>query len=63
MGMWIGGDRDGNPYVTAEPLGLTASIQSQVILDYYLSSSQLLSLIFERFIAVTPELVVRAGRI
>ncbi len=27
-------DRDGNPYVTAEPLDWTASIQSQVILDH-----------------------------
>lgn len=36
MGMWIGGDRDGNPFVTAETLQLSASIQSQVIIKYYL---------------------------
>lgn len=36
MGMWIGGDRDGNPFVTAETLQLSASIQSQVIIEYYL---------------------------
>lgn len=35
MGMWIGGDRDGNPYVTAETLRLSGTIQSQVIFDYY----------------------------
>ncbi|RLK63949.1 phosphoenolpyruvate carboxylase [Atopobacter sp. AH10] len=36
MGMWIGGDRDGNPYVTAETLQLSAKIQSEVILSYYI---------------------------
>ncbi|MEY8700384.1 phosphoenolpyruvate carboxylase [Streptococcus ferus] len=36
MGMWIGGDRDGNPYVTAETLKLSATVQSEVILTYYL---------------------------
>ena len=32
MGMWIGGDRDGNPFVTAETLKLSATLQSEVIL-------------------------------
>lgn len=36
MGMWIGGDRDGNPFVTAETLELSAMTQGQVILTYYL---------------------------
>ncbi len=36
MGMWIGGDRDGNPYVTAETLKLSATLQSQVIFEYYI---------------------------
>ena len=36
MGMWIGGDRDGNPYVTAETLQLSATVQSEVILNYYI---------------------------
>ena len=63
MGMWIGGDRDGNPYVTAETLRLTARIQSQVILDYYLSS---LDQLYRRYsfssdlVAVTPELATLA---
>lgn len=35
MGMWIGGDRDGNPYVTAKTLKLSGHIQSQVIFEYY----------------------------
>ena len=37
MGMWIGGDRDGNPFVTAETLMRSATIQSEVILNYYIS--------------------------
>lgn len=63
MGMWIGGDRDGNPYVTAETLRLTARIQSQVIVDYYLSS---LDQLYRRYsfssdlVAVTPELAALA---
>ena len=36
MGMWIGGDRDGNPFVTAETLRLSAETQADVILSYYL---------------------------
>ncbi|MCO4486799.1 phosphoenolpyruvate carboxylase [Streptococcus infantarius subsp. infantarius] len=36
MGMWIGGDRDGNPYVTAETLHLSATVQSEVIINYYI---------------------------
>ena len=36
MGMWIGGDRDGNPYVTADTLKLSATLQSQVIFEYYI---------------------------
>lgn len=38
MGMWIGGDRDGNPFVTAETLRLSATLQSEVILTYYIES-------------------------
>ena len=36
MGMWIGGDRDGNPFVTAYTLKRSATIQSEVILNYYI---------------------------
>src|SRR5215217_1034215 len=36
MGSWIGGDRDGNPFVTAEVMRGTLKMQSSRILRYYL---------------------------
>ncbi|WP_169543991.1 phosphoenolpyruvate carboxylase [Sneathiella aquimaris] len=36
IGSWIGGDRDGNPFVTAEVLDETFKRQSSLILNHYL---------------------------
>ncbi|ABD08287.1 Phosphoenolpyruvate carboxylase [Rhodopseudomonas palustris HaA2] len=36
MGSWIGGDRDGNPFVTAEVLHGTLQLQSARVLRFYL---------------------------
>ena len=36
MGSWIGGDRDGNPFVTAESLEVAMRRQSTVALEHYL---------------------------
>ena len=36
MGSWIGGDRDGNPYVDAETLRYAVEAQAAVVFDHYL---------------------------
>lgn len=38
LGSWIGGDRDGNPFVTAQTLRHALSEQSATILTYYLDA-------------------------
>ncbi|MBM3117612.1 phosphoenolpyruvate carboxylase [Jeongeupia naejangsanensis] len=40
VGSWIGGDRDGNPFVTAEVMRYAVSRQSGVALDYYYQQCQ-----------------------
>ncbi len=37
MGNWIGGDRDGNPYVTATTLQTALARQSETVLRFYLT--------------------------
>ncbi len=37
MGQWIGGDRDGNPHVTAETLNYALGRQAEVALRHYLT--------------------------
>jgi phosphoenolpyruvate carboxylase len=42
MGSWIGGDRDGNPFVTAEVMRGTLKLQSSLVLHFYLEELHLL---------------------
>lgn len=58
MGMWIGGDRDGNPFVTAETLTLSALTQCEVILTYY---DQQLSKLYRTFSLSTTIVEVGPG--
>ena len=37
LGSWIGGDRDGNPFVTADTLKTALHLQSTAALDFYLA--------------------------
>jgi phosphoenolpyruvate carboxylase len=42
MGSWIGGDRDGNPFVNADVLRQAIDMQSKRVLDFYLDELHLL---------------------
>lgn len=65
MGMWIGGDRDGNPYVTAETLNMSATTQSEVILNYYLEKLDVLYYTFSlssNLSTISPEVFALASQ-
>jgi phosphoenolpyruvate carboxylase len=42
MGSWIGGDRDGNPFVTADVMRGTLKLQSSRVLQFYLEELHVL---------------------
>ena len=59
MGQWIGGDRDGNPFVSADTLEYALRRQAQVALRFYLNEVHLLGAelsLSARLTRVTPEL-------
>jgi phosphoenolpyruvate carboxylase len=59
MGQWIGGDRDGNPNVTAATLTQALRRQSEVVLRHYLTEVHLLGgelSLSARLVDVTPEM-------
>ena len=43
LGSWIGGDRDGNPFVTASVLRDALHLHSRLVIDFYLKQLQRLS--------------------
>lgn len=63
MGSWIGGDRDGNPFVTADVLRLAVEMQAEVAYEHHLSSLHQLSRelsMSARLITPTAELLALA---
>lgn len=63
MGMWIGGDRDGNPFVTADTLKLSALTQAEVIMNYYDEKLESLYRTFSlssMIVNVSPEVLAMA---
>jgi phosphoenolpyruvate carboxylase len=60
VGSWVGGDRDGNPNVTAETLRLALLMQSQVVIAHYLEEVHQLGAelsLSTGHVAMTPELL------
>jgi phosphoenolpyruvate carboxylase len=65
IGSWIGGDRDGNPFVTAAVLERTLRMQSARAFEYYLEQLHLLGAELSMTTLVTevsPELAALAER-
>jgi phosphoenolpyruvate carboxylase len=65
MGHWIGGDRDGNPYIVADTLRLALARQAEVALRFYLTEVHALGSelsLSSLLAAVTPELIALAQR-
>ena len=66
FGSWIGGDRDGNPFVTADSTRDALHLARQVILDHYLAVSvDLMDRISPsaRQVPATPALLEAVGAI
>jgi phosphoenolpyruvate carboxylase len=65
MGSWIGGDRDGNPFVNAAVLEDALRLQSSKALGHYLSELRLLGAelsLDSRLVDVSPSLAELAAR-
>ncbi|TBO30397.1 phosphoenolpyruvate carboxylase [Aquabacterium lacunae] len=65
MGHWIGGDRDGNPNVTADTLKLALSRQAEVALRHYLRQVHELGAELSmsgRLVGVSPDMQALADR-
>ncbi len=59
VGSWIGGDRDGNPFVTHDVMADAVQEHSALAFEYYLKETHLLGTrlsLTDRLVEVTPEL-------
>ena len=59
VGSWIGGDRDGNPFVTHEVMLEAVQQHSALALEHYLDETRILGMrlsLTDRLVEVTPEL-------
>jgi phosphoenolpyruvate carboxylase len=57
FGSWIGGDRDGNPFVTAETTAESLAMSRELLLGYYLA---VLSELFEQLASSTRQAPISA---
>jgi len=65
IGSWIGGDRDGNPFVTADILRETVRLQSSAAFDFYLGEIHALGAdlpLSQLLLPVSPALTDLAAR-
>ena len=65
IGSWIGGDRDGNPFVTADILRAGLRLQSTAAIEFYLGELHALGgelPLSKLLVAVSPELEALAGQ-
>ena len=65
MGQWIGGDRDGNPFVTASTLRVALSRQAEMVLRHHLTEVHLLGgelSMSAMLTSVTPAMAALAER-
>jgi phosphoenolpyruvate carboxylase len=65
MGNWIGGDRDGNPNVTAETLRIALQRQGETVLNYYIGEVHQLGAelsMSHSLVSCTPDLDALANR-
>jgi phosphoenolpyruvate carboxylase len=65
MGSWIGGDRDGNPFVTAEALRQALGRQSERVTAFYLEELHALGAelsLHTRLVSVSDEVMALAAR-
>ena len=58
FGSWIGGDRDGNPFVTAATTAESLTMSRDLLLDYYLA---VLSNLFEQLASSTRQAPISAA--